>query len=371
MGGADSGDDGGASGADDDGGSGDAVGTSAADCADSGGAGGASGGGGADGGGDEGGGVGSASGALPDGSFAPPAPDGFSDSLIPTHSPNCRTDKTSCPFYGSLMLPQVTGDGSRTYGRKAERKVTVRSLSCMPRSAEPNPPVDNRCMTHPYRRLLADVLAAGAPYPLALTGGCAVRAHGLVERLSQDLEFATESPEALEKIAADVGAALEERGWEVRALEAEPLAARLIAAEPGGSEECAYEEYEVDLYKEALWHPPVQTEYGLTLSLEDVVGTKVRALADRGLARDLVDVRAAADRWSRPELEELGRRHAPDTFDLTDLQTRLVGAELIDDREFSAYGLDGRAIGDLRRWAQEWADDIAERLMEMDIPEDE
>ncbi|MFE9647202.1 nucleotidyl transferase AbiEii/AbiGii toxin family protein [Streptomyces sp. NPDC006365] len=221
-------------------------------------------------------------------------------------------------------------------------------------------------MAPPYRRLLADVLAAGAPYPLALTGGYAVRAHGLVERLSQDLEFATESPEGLEKIAADVGAALEERGWEVRALEAEPLAARLIVAEPGASEEC-----EVDLYKEALWHPPVQTEYGLTLSLEDVVGTKVLALADRGLARDLVGVRAASDRWSRPELEELGRRHAPDTFDLTDLQTRLVGEELIDDREFAAYGLDGRAIADLRRWALEWADDIAERLLEMGVPEDE
>ncbi|MGI5195818.1 nucleotidyl transferase AbiEii/AbiGii toxin family protein [Streptomyces sp. CA-288835] len=229
-------------------------------------------------------------------------------------------------------------------------------------------------MAHAYRpcrRLLDDVLAAGAPYPLALTGGYAVRAHGLVERLSQDLEFATESPEALGKIAADVGAALGERGWEVRALDAEPLAARLIVAEPGGIAECEYEECEVDLYKEALWHPPVQTEYGLTLSLEDVVGTKVRALADRGLARDLVDVHAAADHWTRPELEELGRRHAPDTFDLTDLQTRLVGAELIDDWQFAAYGLDDEAIGDLRRWAQEWADDIAERLMEMDVPEDE
>jgi predicted nucleotidyltransferase component of viral defense system len=221
-------------------------------------------------------------------------------------------------------------------------------------------------LTGLHRRLLADVLAVGTPYPLALTGGYAVQAHGLVARLSQDLDVATENPEPMAEIAATLRAGLEERGWQVRELKAEPLSARLIVADPDSGEEC-----EVDVLKETLWHPPVQTEYGLVLSLEDVVGTKVRALADRGLARDLVDVRAAADRWSRPELEELGRRHAPDTFDLTDLQARLVGAEWIDDREFAAYGVDDEAISGLRRWAQEWADDIAERLMEMDVPEDE
>jgi hypothetical protein len=217
-----------------------------------------------------------------------------------------------------------------------------------------------------HRRLLTDVLAVGAPYRLLLTGGYAVQAHGLVARLSQDLEFATESPEGMEKIAAAVRSGLEERGWLVAAVTADPLSARLIVTDPGSGEDCR-----VDLFKEALWRPPVMTEYGLVASLEDVVGTKVRALADRGLARDFVDVRAAADRWSRPELEELGRRHAPDTFDLTDLQARLVGAEWLDDREFAACGLGEQAIADLRRWAQEWADDIAERLMEMDVPEDE
>lgn len=145
-----------------------------------------------------------------------------------------------------------------------------------------------------------------------------------------------------------------------------PLSARLFVTDPNSGEEC-----EVDVLKEALWRPPVLTEYGLVLSLEDVVGTEVRALADRGLARDLVDVRAAADRWSRPELEELGRRHARDTFDITDLQARLAGADWIDDTEFAADGLDEQAIAGLRRWAQEWADDIAERLLELEVPHDE
>ncbi|MEU8541245.1 nucleotidyl transferase AbiEii/AbiGii toxin family protein [Streptomyces sp. NPDC048717] len=220
-------------------------------------------------------------------------------------------------------------------------------------------------LTDLHRRLLADVLAAGDAYPLVLTGGYAVQAHGLVNRLSQDLDVATESPEPMESIATTVCSDLEHRGWIVRALETDPLSARLIVTDPTSGEEC-----EVDVLKETLWRPPVTTEHGLVLSLEDVVGTKVRALADRGLARDLIDVRAATSRWSHTELEELGRRHARDSFDLTDLQSRLTGADWIDDTEFAAYGLDGQGISELRQWAQAWADDIAERLHEREALEE-
>lgn len=189
---------------------------------------------------------------------------------------------------------------------------------------------------------------------------------GLVDRLSQDLDVAAENPQHMEDIATAVRTGLEQRGWDVRALETDPLSARLIVTDPTSREEC-----EVDILKEALWKPPVHTEHGLVLSLEDVVGTKVRALADRGLARDLIDVQAAANRWSHVELEELGRRHARDSFDLSELQTRLGGADWIDDTEFAAYGIDEQTITGLRRWAQTWADDIGERLQELAAPHDD
>lgn len=217
-----------------------------------------------------------------------------------------------------------------------------------------------------HRRLLADVLAVGGVYPLVLTGGYAVQAHGLVDRLSQDLDVATENPDPMEDIAAAVRTGLEQRGWRVEALETDPLSARLIVTDPASNEAC-----EVDILKEALWRPPVHTEHGLVLSLEDVVGTKVRALADRGLARDLIDVQAATDHWSSLELEELGRRHARDSFDLSELQARLGGADWIDDTEFAAYGLDEQAITELRQWAQIWADDIGERLHEAEASHDD
>lgn len=217
-----------------------------------------------------------------------------------------------------------------------------------------------------HQRLLDDLLAVGRPYPLVLAGGYAVLAHGLVDRLSQDVDVATESAAEMADIAATVRTGLEQRGWLVRTPETDPLSARLVVTDPATGEEC-----EVGVHKEVLWRPPVPTPLGPALSLEDLVGTKVRALADRGLPRDLIDVHAASAHWSHPELEELGRRHAPDTFDLTDLQTRLTGTDWLDDREFTTHGLDTPAITDLRRWAQQWADDIAERLIEGEAPEEE
>jgi hypothetical protein len=211
----------------------------------------------------------------------------------------------------------------------------------------------------PYRDLLTDVLAVGARYPLALAGDSAVRAHGLTARRVPSVEVATETPEPMDQIAAMVRFGLTERGWPVRPVETDPLSARLLVTDPDSGEERT-----VDLLKETLWHPPVTTDLGLALSLEDVIGTKVRALSDRGAARDLADVHAAAAHWSFPDLEELGRRHSWDALDLADLLSRLEATELLDDREFTGLGVDPEHVPALRRWVRAWADDIAERLLE-------
>ncbi|MEU2420248.1 hypothetical protein ABZ619_04165 [Streptomyces sp. NPDC007851] len=220
-------------------------------------------------------------------------------------------------------------------------------------------------LAEPLRRLLSDVLSAGAAYPLALTGDYAAVAHGLSDRPGRTLDVATQHPAPMRTIAGTVAAALREHGWQVVVRETDPLSARLLVTDAVTGDES-----EVDILKEALWHPPVRTGLGLTLALEDVVGMRVWALTDRGLPRDLLIVRAAADRWSLPDLEDLGHRHARDTFDLADLQSRLTGTEWMDDREFAVHGLDEESVAALRHWAQTWADDIAERLIEGQPPED-
>ncbi|GGR67560.1 MULTISPECIES: nucleotidyl transferase AbiEii/AbiGii toxin family protein [Streptomyces] len=222
----------------------------------------------------------------------------------------------------------------------------------------------------PHRRLLADAASAGAPYGLVLAGGYALQAHGLLSRPHADVDLATESAEPMERIAAAVGAALRERGWRVTAGAVTALTARLTVTDPPTGEPCA-----LTLHKETFWQPPEPTGHGPALCLADAVGTKIRALYDRGAAVDLVDARACADRFSLPDLEELGRRHAHDPFDLPTLQSRLTGTDFYADRDFLRYGLAEDDVAALRAWAQAWSDDIAERLLEdgasPDAPSDE
>ncbi|MEU6812849.1 hypothetical protein ABZ920_28490 [Streptomyces sp. NPDC046831] len=214
-------------------------------------------------------------------------------------------------------------------------------------------------LPEPHRRLLEDVATAGTPYALALAGGYALQAHGLIDRPHRNVDFATQSAEPMETVAGAVRTALEARGRLVRPGSLTPLSAQLAVTDPPTGET-----FDLALHKEALWHPPVLTEHGPALSLEDAVGTKVRALYDRGAAVDLIDARAAGARFSRQDLEELGRRHAHDVFDLPTLQSRLTGTDWYPDAEFTAYGLAEDGIGALRVWAQQWSDDIAERLLE-------
>jgi hypothetical protein len=112
-------------------------------------------------------------------------------------------------------------------------------------------------LTDLHRRLLRDVLDVGVTHGFVITGGYAVQAHGLVNRLSRDLDVATQSPAQMEAIAAAVADGLGSRGWQVRKIEADPLSARMMVIDPV-TEECC----EVDVLKEAFYCPPEVTQYG-------------------------------------------------------------------------------------------------------------
>jgi hypothetical protein len=117
-------------------------------------------------------------------------------------------------------------------------------------------------LTALHRRLLQDVLEIGNAFPFVITGGYAVQAHGLVDRLSRDIDVATNSSVPMASLADDLIAGLTER----------------------------------------------------------------------------------------------------DEFSLEGLAIRLGSVQWRDDDEFSAYGLSGDEIAELRNWAQGWSDDINRRL---------
>ncbi|MGW3101096.1 hypothetical protein [Streptomyces sp. NPDC001100] len=104
---------------------------------------------------------------------------------------------------------------------------------------------------------------------------------------------------------------------------------------------------------------------------EESAFTSVRALGDRGLPQDVIDVHAACRHHSVIELEQLGLRYDGSDFDLFALRDRLEGVVWMSDEQFAAHGLGPEEIEELRRWALEWESDLGLRLAEeYDDPED-
>lgn len=152
-------------------------------------------------------------------------------------------------------------------------------------------------------------------------------------------------PEVTERLVR----AYHDAGYQTEIIESTPRMARLMVSGPGV--EC-----EVDLLKEAIG-PPARLRVGPVLAFDDAVGLKVRALHERAVHRDYIDVHAA----SKVVPEALGARHTPG-FSLAELADRLGNiGELVGDG-FERYGLDTDQVGELARWAVAWESDIRLRL---------
>jgi hypothetical protein len=129
-----------------------------------------------------------------------------------------------------------------------------------------------------HSRLLRDVLEIGNAFPLVITGGYAVQAHRIVDRFSRDIDMATDSVVTMEVIVTTVIDGLTDRGWQVEVIGVDTHGARMMATDPGSAERC-----ELDILRESVSSPPESTPWGPVLALDDVIGTKVRALEGRGL----------------------------------------------------------------------------------------
>lgn len=103
-----------------------------------------------------------------------------------------------------------------------------------------------------HRRLMQDVLEIGNSLPLVITGGYAVQAHQLVDRLSRDIDVATDSDIPMKDIATVVAAGLTRRGWDMCIIGVDPRSARMMATDAADSgEQC-----ELDILREVFNQPP-------------------------------------------------------------------------------------------------------------------
>jgi Domain of unknown function (DUF1814). len=206
--------------------------------------------------------------------------------------------------------------------------------------------------------VLRDAEPACRRLGLFLAGGYALRAHGLIDRPGRNLDFAASCEVPLPDVAARLAEELGRAGYRVTAGEATPRLCRLAVAEPGGGRAV-----EVTLLREALRARPCRTGLGTAVGLDDAVGLKVRALHDRGLPRDLVDVAAAARLYPYRELERLGALH-DDGFSVAELLWRLDAVQQHPDEAYEAYGLAAGEIRRIRLFALGWAEEIRLRRVE-------
>jgi hypothetical protein len=209
-----------------------------------------------------------------------------------------------------------------------------------------------------HREVAAIALGAAARYGFALGGGNALIAHGLIDRPTEDVDLFTNEDGGVAAGAAAVERALRAAGYDAARRDlAAGLAdifegmgdglAEWIVTAPDGRQTMLQLAY---FHRDRL---PVTMDLGPVLDLDDVVGSKVCALAGRAELRDFVDTAAALGRYTVAELIGLARRLDPG---LTDAEFGDAGRRLdrIRDEQFARYGLGKRDVTRLRKRMAGW-----------------
>jgi hypothetical protein len=209
-----------------------------------------------------------------------------------------------------------------------------------------------------HRRVATVALRVANRYGFALGGGNALIAHGLITRPTQDVDLFTNEETGVEAAAESVEAALQEAGFDA---EREDMTAELSDIFEGMGEGLA--EWTVTapdgqrmMLQMAYFDraaQPVTMEVGPVLSLEDVVGGKVCALAGRAEPRDYIDTAAALKLYRIDQVIGLARRLDPglDDRDFADAARRL---DRWGDAIFAPFGLGPRDVAALREAFADW-----------------
>ncbi|GAB2571611.1 hypothetical protein Aab01nite_04320 [Paractinoplanes abujensis] len=204
-----------------------------------------------------------------------------------------------------------------------------------------------------YADVARIALAVATKHGFVLGGGFAWLVNGLVERPTEDVDLFTDTAGGVAAAAGEVSAALRTAGYRVVREEGdelfegmdEDLQEFLVAGE--------HKALRLTLCRLDRHRTPVVMEVGPVMHLDDLVATKVAALVNRREVRDYIDVAAALERYSLPELLELGRRADPalDPEDVADAGRYL---DRLHDARFTLYGLSPEQIAELRQSLAQW-----------------
>jgi hypothetical protein len=209
-----------------------------------------------------------------------------------------------------------------------------------------------------HKMLVDAVLPVCAEYGLAIAGGYAVKAHGLVDRPSEDIDFATSSSSSIEEIMAALAAAYRDDGHGVQVLDVDARKGHLLVTLRRDRT------YRVDVLKEPLNHPVAWMEFGPVIALADAVALKMGALHDRAMPRDLLDVHGAAAHFTTTEMIALCRTVLGEEFSLETMRDQLDFAATYPEEAFARYGSSPELIAEAKRWAQAWSTELGQAIAE-------
>jgi predicted nucleotidyltransferase component of viral defense system len=136
-------------------------------------------------------------------------------------------------------------------------------------------------------RLVRLALGVLADHGFALAGGYALQAHGLVERMSEDVDLFTDRWDSAEfgRAVNTVLDAYRHAGLDVTLVRQAETFARLQVIDPSSARTGS-----VDLAADRRDHNPARLSIGPVLAETDAVSTKVATVFSRGEARDYLDL---------------------------------------------------------------------------------
>ena len=209
-----------------------------------------------------------------------------------------------------------------------------------------------------HRRVATVALRVAQRYGFALGGGNALIAHGLISRPTQDVDLFTNEETGVAAAAGSVEAALRAAGFAADREDDTGGLADLIEGMGEGLAEWTVtapdgEQMMLQMAYFDRTGQPVPMEVGPVLSLEDVAGGKVCALAGRAEPRDYIDTAAVLRYYRAADAIALARRLDPglEDEDFADAGRRL---DRWGDGVFTSFGLSAADIAALRDAFRDW-----------------
>ncbi len=189
---------------------------------------------------------------------------------------------------------------------------------------------------------------------IALAGGGAMVAHGIVERFTKDVDLFTDRDggEAV-AVATALRTALASDGLVIEPAPRPPHENRFVAVDPGSGQQV-----QVEVFPDGgRLHEPVRLDVGPVLHRDDLAADKTLAMWGRGEPRDYLDVTALLAIYDPARLYALAaekdRGLSVDT-----LRVSLLAVERLSDDDWADAGIDRPTAEQVRGIVLAWRDQL-------------